>query len=441
MIRDFYTDFVPQPRQILTVPAPSVQISLTPPWLVGPYPWPVAVYQPPSTSADIMLWLDVHLYGDVAAWTVARAILPNGHRTGRLYRAGPYVLALKRSRVPEFGWELEHGGWGRLDTGAYGRNLLELYSYVHRRPYRDAVIAIGAMAGLVGSDGTVRQLRNVSHWSQGLHPLHPDDSAFLLDPAPHSKMLTYRSAVGHAVAQVVRVQSWLTLPIDLYRSIWRHSRSMGAQWIEAFPRPPYPLLNADQIFGRRKADIIFGTDEFVAQELGWRFADWVLSAVAGGLEKLPRADLTSLRARRVGVVLRRKDIPHGRRIEAALRRAGVAETFFLAGAPDKPRSFNELDAVAAAEGLELLPVLDGDQPAPGAAVVWEAGQPIPGGAVERPMIINPIVRAGDLVWIYGEPKSGKSWLALTLALLAVGDAGVVGRWNIYRTSGRTLCLS
>lgn len=425
------------PGQMFPAPLFPASMLFIPPGLFEPYPWPVNLYEPPSTPADVQLWSDVQLHSVVAVWPVARTILPNGHRTGRLYRAGFYVVALKRSRVPEFGCDLARGEWVHLGSGARGRNLPELYSYVHWRPYRDAVIAIGAMAGLVGSDGTVRRLRNLPHWSQELHPLHPDDSAFLLDPAypPHSTMLTYRNAVGHAVAQVVRVQSWLTPPIDLYRSIWRHGRGTDTQWVETFPRQPYPLFNANQIFGRRETDIIFAADEFVADELGRRFGECVLSAVPGGLENLPQADLTSLRARRVGVVLQRKDIPHGRCIEAALLRAGVAETFFLLSAPGKPTSFAELDAVASAEGLDLLPVLEGDQPVPGAVVVWEAGKPIPGGAAERPTIINPMLRAGDLVWIYGEPKCGKSWTAQDLAVLASVGAGTLGRWKAVERAG------
>jgi len=341
-------------------------------------------------------------------------------------------VAFRRSLVPELGVALARGEWICLDTGASGQNLLELYAYQHFRPYRDAVMAIGAMAGLIGSDGVIRRLRSVRYWSQELHPLHADNAAFLLDPRypPRSMMLPYRNAVGHTVAQIVRVQPWLGPLLDLYRCLWRHSQSTETQWIETFPRSPYPVFNADQIFRRRDADIIFAADEFDAYQLAGRFfVDRIFSAVPGGLENLPRADLTSLCARRVGVVLRREDIPYGRRIEAALLRAGVAETFFLLKALDKPTSFAELDAAAAAEGLDLLPVLDGDQPAPGAVVVWEAGQPIPGGAVELPMIINPILRAGERIWIYGDPKTGKTWLVHALALLAARGAGAVGPWT------------
>jgi len=123
---------------------------IIPPWLVGPYPWAVNLYEPPSTPADVKLWSDVQLHSVVAVWPVARAILPNGHRTGRLYRAGPYVLALNGSLVPELGFALQRGEWVRLDNGALGRNLLELYAYVHWRRYRDAVIAIGQWPASLG---------------------------------------------------------------------------------------------------------------------------------------------------------------------------------------------------------------------------------------------------------------------------------------------------
>jgi hypothetical protein len=415
----------------LLAPKFPASMVLNRPWLGCPYPWPVNLYEPPSAPADVKLWSEGHLYCLIAAPLVARAILPNGHRAGRLYRAGPYVLALGRSLVPEFGCELARGEWVRLDTGARGKNLLELYAHEHFRPYCDAVMALGRRAGLVGSDGAVRRLHNLRHWSQELQPLHRDDLAYFVDLGypPGSAMLPYRNAVGHAIAQVVRVPPRLAPPLDLYRSLWRHGRGTETQWIEAFPRPPYPLFNADQIFGRPKADIIFVANEFVASELGGRCRDRVFSTMPGGLENLPRADLTSLRARRVGVVLWLKDMPQGRRIEAALRGAGVADAFFLLGVRNVAHSFADLAAVAEAEGLNLLPVHDGDQPVPGTVVVWEAGQPIPDVVVERRMIIHPIVRAGDLVWIYGDPKIGKTWLAHALALLASVGAGAVGPWT------------
>jgi hypothetical protein len=109
--------------QYLPTPVFAAQI------LTGPL-WPgernlrsVNLYAPPSDPVDVLLWSDAHLYGVVAAPLVARTILPNGRRTGPLYRAGTFVVAFRRSLVPELGVALARGEWICLDTGASGQNL------------------------------------------------------------------------------------------------------------------------------------------------------------------------------------------------------------------------------------------------------------------------------------------------------------------------------
>jgi KaiC/GvpD/RAD55 family RecA-like ATPase len=338
-------------------------------------------------------------------------------------------VALRHTLFPELRCELAHGEWIRQDTGARGQNLVELYADFHGRPYRDAVMAIAMKAEILGSDGAVRPLRNLRRWLQEHHPLHRDERAFFNPGYPSSSMmLPYRNATGHAIAQAVRIMRWLD-PIDLFRTLWCHGPSRDIQWIEAFPRPPYPLYAADQIFVRREADIIFGTDEFVANELALRFSNYILSAVPGGLKNLPRADLTSLRARRVWVIFRREDLPHGRRIEYALRQAGVEDPRFSVGLDGAPRPFEALEAAAAERGITLLPSPNDEASSNGSAVVIAAGEPIPGGDEVRRILLDPIIGEGYLVWLYAEPQIGKTWLGLAMAYALARGNSIVGRWR------------
>ena len=415
-------------------PPSDIKPPIIPPglmWLDLPTRWWTNVYEPPSTATEAAVWSNVHLSSVILASLIAPEILRGGQRVGRIYRAGPYVVALKPCLFQELGLWLDRGEWLRLDTHMGGRNLAELYAFHHSKPYRDAITAIGLRNGVVRSDGAMIPIRGLKGWAQRLHPLHQETATIPADLwySIGSKVVTYQNAAGLGVAQVIRLPPLPQPRPDVYHTIWGHSLSSDVQWVETFPRPPYFLYAAEQMFRQREADILLVTDEFLADSLARLYSGSVFSAVPGGLKNLPSADLTSLRDRKVKVVLVREDIPHGLRIEAALRRAGVAEAFFLSSVPGVPRPFADLDAVAAAERLDLLPVLDGDRPVSDDIVVFKAGESIPGLAVERPMIINPIVRGGDLVWIYGEPKTGKTWLALILAhLVSVGE-GRVGPWS------------
>ncbi len=45
------------------------------------------------------------------------------------------------------------------------------------------------------------------------------------------------------------------------------------------------------------------------------------------------------------------------------------------------------------------------------------------------MILDPIIRGGYLVWLYAEPKIGKTWLALAITYAVSVKNGVVGKWR------------
>jgi hypothetical protein len=391
---------------------------------------------PPQSPPEVALWSDVHLYGMVALGVVVRKILPDGRRHGRLYRAGSCAVALKRCDHREIGLPLERGAWIDLRTGECGSNPLDLYARVHRRSYRDAVLAIGAEAGLIGPGREVSRLVEVRRWRQERHPLHPEGAAFL-PPWGYpvgSEYLTYFNTAGHAVAQVIRYPGMDGGVLDAYRSIWRHCQGAESQWIETFPQSPYPIFNAHDVFRRADCDVILVEDEFVARDLAFRHSTHVFSAVPGGLRNLPQADLRGLRNRRVRIVLRQNDLCAGLQIHDALRQAGVDDPWFSLDHHGPARRFADMAEVAAAEGIELLPCPAAASPSE-SVVVWAAGGPVPDGDVERQWILDPIVREGDLVWIYAEPKIGKTWLALALSLAASVGGGQVGPWTAVEPVG------
>lgn len=91
-------------------------------------------------------------------------------------------------------------------------------------------------------------------------------------------------------------------------------------------------------------------------------------------------------------------------------------------------SFDKLDEVAVRMGIEVLPLQDDPQKTP-TAVVSQAGEPIPGSDIIRKMLLAPIIREGYLVWMYAEPKAGKTWLGLAIAYAIASRNGMVGKWS------------
>jgi hypothetical protein len=59
----------------------------------------------------------------------------------------------------------------------------------------------------------------------------------------------------------------------------------------------------------------------------------------------------------------------------------------------------------------------------------EPGEKIPGSDVVRKNILSPLIKSGELVWIYGPEKSGKSWLSRTLAHVISYGADFLGKYQ------------
>lgn len=49
------------------------------------------------------------------------------------------------------------------------------------------------------------------------------------------------------------------------------------------------------------------------------------------------------------------------------------------------------------------------------ASVREPGEKIPGSDIIRKKVLSPLIESGQLIWVYGPEKSGKSWLARSMA--------------------------
>lgn len=400
-----------------------------------PFPWislwPVNSYQPPASSAEVAVWSETHRHCLEEARRLAGKILPLGQRHGSTFRDGVYVVALKRCYVQEIDNWLECGEWVCLSTGAYGRNLVELYVYVNLGFYQNAIFALAREANLLRTTGELRRPRQARHWGDERHPL-------CLVRSPHwpptgypsgYEICFYRNESDH---NILRVIQWRASGGEVVRVYWTLLRHGGTecQWVEALPRPPYPLFGLELLPHQPEREVALIEDEFVAQELNSRLSDWVFCSVPGKLSNILDADLQPLFGRHIRVVLNQTNIIEGHRIHWALLKANVATVQFSVNIDDSIRSFDTLEDAATELGVALLPApcddASVDEPE---IVITSAGEAIPDGSRVRQMVISPIISEGYLVWLYAEPKLGKTWLALTLAYAAARGNRTVCRWR------------
>lgn len=399
-------------------------------------PWrskSAGIYQPPMSSAEVDLWSAVNAHALFNAGRIAQKILPMAVRNGDILRDGQLIVARRRYETPGLCWPLYRGGWMILDTGIYGESVIDLYAYIHGYSYRDAISNLAREAGIFGLKGEFRRQSKNHGWVQEQHPLH---SNFVGPYLPvyypvESQFEVYNNLSGHPILQVLRWQGADGSFVYLYRSLWRHHTSTISQWAEIFPQPPYPLYNVDKISPRSNFPVVLVPDEFVASGLSRTHANAFL-AVPGGLKNLAKADLSTLCGRKVFVFFGPHDLEEGRRISHALQAAGIMDACFSIDEGKIIQPFAELENVAAQKRVVMLPApIEPSQ----TKIVVEVGEKMPGGDQVRNFLLFPIIREGDLAWIYAEPKIGKTWFGLAMAYAASRGNCQVGKWRTSEQIG------
>jgi KaiC/GvpD/RAD55 family RecA-like ATPase len=398
---------------------------------------PVHLYQWPTSSVEVDLWSAIHFYSLVNARRLAHNILPWAVRRDDFLRDRHFIVALKRRYVPEAGWTLGRGAWACPSEGVCGENVVELYAFVHWCSYRDAILALAHEAKLVGPSSEVRRQNKGRDWSPVPQPLHrevevPDRLAFY---PWDSEWQIYKNLSGHPILKAGRWRQHDGQIVRLYRSLWCYRSSQEFRWAEILPQAPYPLFNAHLVAAQPSLPVVLVQDEFEATEQGRKYSNCVFSTVPGGLKNLSKADLNLLKGCSVLVVLNLHDLEEGHRIHHALQTAGVIEAQFSLGHREARKSFAELESTASQKGVSLFPSPNGGILALPSQIVVEAGQPIPGGDEVRRSLFDPGIREGDLVWLFAEPKIGKTWFGLDIAYTAARGNCAVGRLRATEASG------
>ena len=394
------------------------------------WPWLVNLYMPPTSPFEVELWSAVHLHTLGNTKQIAGKILPGAGRRDELLKDGQFIVALKRRYISEVNQTLVRGAWICLSTGACGQNLAELYAYVNHRTYQQAIVALANEAKLLRPTGEIRPCNEVRDWCQEQDPLHPDfELWYAASQYPVDSIYQcYYNSSGHPIIQAIRLTSYNATVTSVYRSLWRNGNSSECQWAEVLPKPPYAVFNGHQLPFRPNCPVVMVQDEFIAAELGLVYSDCLFVTVPGGLKNVPRADLSALRGRRITIAFSRIDLEEGHRIDRALLKAGIADAQFSIDIKGAPKPFDDLEATASRMGIVLLPPPQDGEPEHTSSVITAAGERIAGGDEVRRILFDPIIAEGYLAWLYAEPKIGKTWLGLTMALAAAKGNRRVGRW-------------
>lgn len=391
-------------------------------------PMTLWLYEPPASKAEAQLRsrVNVKILRDMEQ--SVKAILGEGRRLDGQIRTSRFIVELVGSFVSEARRYLPPGAWVDLSTDCCGMDVFELLAYLRGSTYRWAVEIIAEQQGDDQASLEDGQPSRLDGWVQERSPLNvPFDSQRAWpETPPGSCFVWYRNGVGTIIGQVVRWKCRSGEEITIYKTLWRPRKGVHCHWYELFPAKPLMLFNLDQLRQSPDKEVIFVADEFLAKEWGEQYPSFIFSAIPGGLQHLPDADLAWLAGRKVRVVMDDAVLTLGRLVERKLQEAGTAKATFGVSLNDCSHPFGDLEAIATGCGVTLLPP-------PTEVASLEAPEPMDFGTLlefelpKRKFILGPILQQQGLAMIHAPRGIGKTHVALGIAL-AVATGGMFLRW-------------
>lgn len=203
--------------------------------------------------------------------------------------------------------------------------------------------------------------------------------------------------------------------LTTFFSLMRHSQTRLLRWFPVYPEAG--LFFQDDLPNEMKNDVLFMPDENAALEEVHKpghksarigvFSYPVPLACPGGLNRLHTVDVTMTAGKRVHIVvpeLFRQDELFLSRLEQKFSGAGAVSVQFYPADQRWSQAFRKTDFEQAKT--------------PSVSTGWgitKPGEKIPGSDIIRKKVLYPLIESGQLIWMYGPEKSGKSWLARSMA--------------------------
>jgi hypothetical protein len=224
--------------------------------------------------------------------------------------------------------------------------------------------------------------------------------------------------------------------LNTFFSLMRHSLTRDLRWFPIYPPPETGLFYNDDKQGWLESDVLFMPDEdsvfaFEEDQLGYEkgfIVPPVPLACPGGLKRLPDANVFMTSGKRVHIV-----VPQNLQGDTSLLSA-LAKAFSTAGAESlsfyHPTGF-DYTFLATTQAFQKFDFAA--EKSKGASVAMRTvtmpGEKIPGSEIKRRAVLHPLIKSGQLVWIYGPEKSGKSWLARSIAHVISYGSKFLGKYQ------------
>ena len=337
-------------------------------------------------------------------------------KTDFYYRAGNYFV-LEHHRAPVC--------WIFGQSLCWGEDIPSLWVHLHQTSYVDAIYRIFDHLGEHESTAEFSRDNKKGYWTQELTPLALDIHApwrFYSPVAIGGASIFNYFRNGILVGCSCSIPHAVFGELTIFFSLMRHSKTRLLRWFPVYPEAD--LFFQDDLPNEMEKDILFMPDENAALEEVCKpgrksvrigvFSYPVPSACPGGLNRLHTADVTMTAGKRVHIVVPeifRQDEPFLSRLEQKFSDVGATSIQFYPADQRWSQAFRTTD-------------FDRTK-TPSVSTGWgitKPGEKIPGSDIIRKKVLYPLIESGQLIWLYGPEKSGKSWLARSMAhVISYGD--------------------
>ncbi|BDQ34731.1 AAA family ATPase [Pseudodesulfovibrio portus] len=321
------------------------------------------------------------------------------------------------------------GGFYNKSTCQFGADPIELFAVLNNVDYGKALMVFAEHLK-VGSD-TIGQIDKNKGFVQEKSPLatpllpYPSLAVNLGQPFHYS---IYRSLTGMPISLVWFWKLYNGQIVMQHSTLWRPLRGVNLSWLDLFPTAPYTLYNAHILCGNAGVPVHFVHNEGFADEQSRGRFSCIFSACPGGVRNLVDADLSQLAFRDVCIdVAPATDGVALPAIIEKMKRVNVRNVTLRFLDSGNFVSSDDFLKEPIAYGCYLFDMKP--NPEDTEAAITGPGEMLPGSDIDRKMLISPIIREGEAVWLYGKEKSGKSWLGLTLAYMLSKGHCSAGRWT------------
>ena len=340
------------------------------------------------------------------------------------YCAGDYFI-LEHNRAPVC--------WIFKQSECWGEDLPSLWAHLYQESYVYAIHHIHRHLSEHEVADDFNRDDKKGYWK-------PELTALALDThAPYrfySPIAIGGASVFNYFRNGILVGCSCSIPHDTHGelttffSLMRHTKTQLLRWFPLYPETC--LFFQDDLADESQNSVLFMPDENAALEEASKpglkspwlggFSPPVPLACPGGLNRLHTVDVSITSGKRVHIVVPETlhdDEPFMSRLEQKFSSAGAKSLQFYRAGKRWPQEFRKAEFALATKSLA----------SDAGKGITRPGEKIPGADIIRKKVLYPLIESGQLIWIYGPEKSGKSWLARSMAHVISYGGILLGKYE------------